>query len=373
MDVSQLRDLDLSSRILLGPGPSMVSPRVLRATAHPPVGHLDPEFLVIMSEVKALLRYTFKTENEFTIPLSGTGTAGMEAAIANFVEPGDRVLAAINGYFGERLADMAARYGGQVDRVERPWGEIFSAQEIGAALNGADYKLVTLVHGETSTGTVQRGVADIANTVHDHGALLVLDTVASLGGVPVDVDGWGVDICYSGSQKCLSALPGLAPFTVSPRALETFRRREHAVTNWYLDLNGLSQYWLEPHQYHHTAPVNTIYALREALRLVVEEGLETRFERHRLNAERLWRGLENMNLSPRVPEAYRLPVLTTPQLPEELDESALRGQLLQEFNIEIAGGFGPLAGEIWRIGLMGYSCRRENVSLLLAALTELLG
>ena len=325
-----------------------------------------------MAEVKDLLRYTFRTKNEFTIPISGTGTAGMETAIANFVEPGDRVLTAINGFFGDRLADMASRYGAQVERLERPWGEIFTPEDFDAALKDGGYKLVTLVHGETSTGTVQTHVDEIADVVHRHGALLVLDTVASLGGVPIEVDDWGVDICYSGSQKCLSAPPGLAPFTANARSMEVFKQRQSLVTNWYLDITGLSKYWLEPHAYHHTGPINMFYALREALRLVIEEGIENRWTRHRSIAEGLWAGLETLGLPPRVPEAYRMPSLTTPQLPDGLEEAAIRSKLLKEYNLEIAGGFGPLAGQIWRIGLMGFSARRENVTLLLAALKEIL-
>jgi alanine-glyoxylate transaminase/serine-glyoxylate transaminase/serine-pyruvate transaminase len=232
---------------------------------------------------------------------------------------------------------------------------------------------VTLVHGETSTGTVQTRIDEIAEVVHKHGALLILDTVASLGGVPVDVDGWEIDICYSGSQKCLSAPPGLAPITVSPRAMEVFKKRATPVSNWYLDIDGLSSYWLaEPHKYHHTVPVNMIYSLREALRLVAEEGLEKRWWRHHANADALWAGLEKLGLPARVPLDYRMPSLTTPQLPEGLDEAKIRSQLLDDYNLEIAGGFGPLAGQIWRIGLMGYSSRLENVTLLLAALDTLL-
>lgn len=372
MSTLQFDDLNTSSRILLGPGPSMVPPRVLRALAQPPIGYLDPEIVVVMDELKQLLRYTFMTENEFTIPISGTGTAGMETAIANFVEPGDGVLTAINGFFGERLADMAARYGGKVQRLEKPWGEIFTPDDFEAALSEGDFKLVTLVHGETSTGTVQTKVDEIAEVVHNHGALLVLDTVASLGGVPVGVDDWDVDICYSGSQKCLSAPPGLAPFTAGARAMKVFEQRQSKVANWYLDINGLSGYWLAPHKYHHTGPINMFYALREALRLVAEEGLEQRWARHRSVAEGLWGGLEKLGLPPRVPLDYRLASLTTPKLPGGLDEAGIRSQLLNNYNLEIAGGFGPLAGQIWRIGLMGYSARRENVALLLAALAELI-
>jgi alanine-glyoxylate transaminase/serine-glyoxylate transaminase/serine-pyruvate transaminase len=350
----------------------MIAPRVLKALATPVVGHLDPEFLEVMSEVQDLLRYTFQTENDFTIPISGTGSAGMEAALCNFLEPGDRALVAINGYFGERLAEMATRYQAHVDRLERPWGEIFSPEEIESALQRGDYKILALVHGETSTGAVQRDIAAITAAAHRSGALVVLDTVASLGGTPVEVDAWDVDICYSGSQKGLSAPPGLAPLTVNQRALDVLNNRSSPVANWYLDLTLLGRYWGEPHAYHHTAPVNMICALREALRLAAEEGLEARFSRHRANAELLWDGLENLGLPPLIPEQNRLVTLTTPQLPTGLDELNLRRRLLAEYNIEIAGGFGPLAGKIWRIGLMGFSSRRENVALLLAVLNDFL-
>jgi alanine-glyoxylate transaminase/serine-glyoxylate transaminase/serine-pyruvate transaminase len=372
MDAERFKDLEVAPRILLGPGPSMVSPRVLRVLATPPVGHLDPGFLEVMADVQELLRYTFQTGNELTFPISGTGTAGMEASLCNFIEPGDRVLIGVKGYFGERLADMAARYGAQVDRVERPWGEAFTADEIEAAMGDQTYKLVAVVHGETSTGVVQGEIPAISAVAHRHGALLVLDTVASLGGVPVDVDAWDVDICYSGSQKCLSIPPGLAPITISPRAMEVLNNRKTPVANWYLDLKGLVRYWGAPHAYHHTTPINMVYALREALRIIAEEGLENRFARHRTNAETLWAGLEKLGLPPRVSMENRLASLTTPQLSVGFDEAAIRRQLLEDYNLEIAGGFGPLAGQIWRIGLMGFSSRKENVTLLLAALRKLM-
>ena len=366
------QDLNTSARILLGPGPSMVSPRVLRAMAQPPVGHLDPQFLEVMGDVQALLRYVFQTENQLTIPVSGTGSAAMEAALCNFIEPGDDVLIAVNGYFGERLVDMAGRYGAQVDRIDRPWGEVFTPEEIEAALKQKSYKLMAIVHAETSTGALQPQVAEIAAAAHRHGALLVLDTVTSLGGVPVEIDAWGVDVAYSGTQKALSCPPGLSPLTIGARAREVLDNRKTKVANWYLDMSLLTKYWGSERTYHHTAPINMNYALREALRIVDEEGLEARFARHRAFAELLWQGLEDLGLPPRVPIEYRLPTLTTPQLPEGVEDAAVRKQLLSEYNIEIAGGFGPLAGKIWRIGLMGYSSRKENVTLLLAALKELL-
>jgi alanine-glyoxylate transaminase/serine-glyoxylate transaminase/serine-pyruvate transaminase len=345
---------------------------VLRAMTTPLIGHLDPQFLAIMNEVQELLRYVFQTENELTIPISGTGSAGMEASLCNFIESGDRVLVAINGYFGERLYDMAGRYGAQVDRLERPWGEVFDPEEIEEALKGKNYKLLALVHAETSTGALQGDIPEITAAAHRHGALVVLDTVTSLGGLPVEIDAWEVDIAYSGSQKCLSAPPGLAPLTVSPRAGEVLANRKSLVANWYLDLTTLTKYWGDERTYHHTAPISANYALREALRIVAEEGLEARFARHRANAELLWAGLEALDLPPMIPESYRIPTLTTPQLSPSVDDAAVRSRLLNDYNIEIAGGFGPLLGQIWRIGLMGYSSRREYVTLLLAALRQIL-
>jgi len=365
-------DLNTSARILLGPGPSMVPPRVLHAMATPPIGHLDPQFLEVMSDVQELLRYVFQTENPLTIPVSGTGSAGMEAALCNFIETGEDVLIAVSGYFGERLVDMASRYGANVDRIDRPWGEVFDLKEIESALSKKKYKLFGIVHAETSTGALQPQIKEIAASAHKHGALLVLDTVTSLGGVPVEIDNWDVDVSYSGTQKALSCPPGLSPLTVSERARDVLINRKSKVANWYLDLSLVNKYWGKERTYHHTAPVNMNFALREALRIVAEEGLEARFERHRANAELLWDGLQELDLPPRVPIEYRLSTLTTPQLPEGIEEAAMRRQLLNEYNIEIAGGFGPLAGKIWRIGLMGYSSRKENVTLLLAALDEIL-
>ena len=372
MEVKSYQDLNISPRILLGPGPSMVSPRVLNALSTPIIGHLDPEFLALMREVQELLRYVFQTENELTVPISGTGSAGMEASLCNFIEPGDRVLIAVLGYFGERLVEMAGRYGAQVDRIDRPWGEVFDPDEIKAALSQKKYKLLALVHAETSTGVLQPGVAEIAGAAHQNGALVVMDMVTSLGGLPVEIDAWGVDIAFSATQKSLSAPSGLAPITISTRACEVLRKRSTPVRNWYLDLSLLEKYWGDERTYHHTAPINNNYALREALRMVVEEGLEARFQRHQANAEMLWAGLEELDLSLLVPAEHRLPTLTTPIVPPGVDALDVRKQLLNDYNLEIAGGFGPLQGQIWRIGLMGFSSRREHVLLLLAALREML-
>jgi len=372
MEVKSYQDLNISPRILLGAGPSMVSPRVLSALSAPVIGHLDPEFLALMQEVQELLRYVFQTENELTVPVSGTGSAGMEASLCNFIEPGDNVLVAVLGYFGERLVEMAGRYGAQVDRIDRPWGEVFDPDEVKTALGQKKYKLLALVHAETSTGVLQPGIAEIAAAAHQNGTLVVMDAVTSLGGLPVEIDAWDVDVAFSGTQKSISAPPGLAPVTISPRAREVLRNRSTPVRNWYLDLSLLEKYWGSERTYHHTAPINSNYALREALRMVAEEGLEARFERHKANAKVLWAGLEDLDLSLLVPEENRSPTLTTTIVPPGVDALEIRQQLLNDYNLEIAGGFGPLAGKIWRIGLMGFSSRRENVLLLLAALREIL-
>ncbi len=372
MESPSIHELNTSPRILLGPGPSMVPPRVLRSMMMPLIGHLDPEFLTVMAEEQTLLRQVFQTENDLTLAIPGTGSAGMEAAICNFIEPGDRILVPIIGFFGERLAEMALRYGAEVERLERPWGETFDPGEIESALEKKHYKIVALVHAETSTGALQDGIPEIASAVHRHGALLVLDTVTSLGGLPVEIDRWDVDIAYSAAQKSLSCPPGLAPLTVSNRARDVLHKRKQPVANWYLDLNGLEKYWGEAHAYHHTSPISTHFALREGLRIVMEEGLEARFARHRAHAEMLWRGLDELDLPPLVPYANRLATLTTPQLLPSIDDIAIRKRLLEDYNIEIAGGFGPLKGKVWRIGLMGFSSRRENVVLLLAAIREIL-
>jgi alanine-glyoxylate transaminase/serine-glyoxylate transaminase/serine-pyruvate transaminase len=349
----------------------MVPPRVLHALAHPLVGHLDPQFIALMNEVQELLRFVFQTDNQLTIPVSGTGSAAMEAALCNFIEPGDPVLIGVNGYFGERLCDIAGRYGAEVRRIEQPWGEVFAVDDIEKALRDKPAKIVALVHAETSTGACQpmEGMADV---VHHYGGLLVMDCVTSLGGMPVAVDTWGVDVAYSGSQKCLSCPPGLGPLTISPRAAGVLRERKTQVPNWYLDLTMIERYWGSQRTYHHTAPINMNYALREALRIVHEEGLEARFARHRASAELLWNGLQSLGLELRAPLPHRLPMLTTVVIPDGVDGATVQRRLLDEYNIEIAGGLGALKGQIWRVGLMGYSSRRENVVLLLAALERLL-
>jgi len=364
--------LNVPPRLLMGPGPSLVDPRILQAMALPLVGHLDPYFLKIMDRTQSLLRYVFETDNQLTIPVSGTGSAGMEAAVANLIEPGDQALICINGYFGLRLADMAGRYGAEVTTITRPWGEVFSVEEIQQALSRQPAKIVAIVQAETSTGALQP-LDEIAEVVHAAGGLLLVDAVTSLGGLPVRVDATGIDACYSGTQKCLSVPPGLAPVTFGPRAMQALKNRKTRVANWYLDLSMVEKYWGQERTYHHTAPISANYGLYEGLRIVAEEGLEARWERHYKNARLLWEGIESLGLSLHVPETYRLPSLTTVRVPDGVDEAKIRSRLLQEYNIEIGGGLGELKGKVWRVGLMGYTSRRENVTLFLAALKELLG
>ncbi len=364
--------LDLPPRILLGPGPSLVDPRVQRAMLAPVVGHLDPAFLNVMDGVQQLLRLVFETQNELTLAIPGTGTAGMEAAVANMIEPGDEVLVCSSGYFGERIAEMARRYGGVVETLRRPCGEVFEADEVGQALQRTrPPKLVALVQAETSTGALQP-LEEIAGVVHAAGALLLADAVTSLGGAPVGVDRVGIDICYSGSQKCLGCPPGLAPLTLSPAAVQKLESRRSPVTSFYLDLGLLRRYWGPERAYHHTAPISMVYALHEGLRIVAEEGLEARWGRHRRNAGLLWQGLEAMGLELHVPPAHRLPPLTTVRIPAGADDLQVRRRLLNEYNIEISGGLGELKGKVWRIWLMGFSSRPELVELLLAALGKIL-
>jgi len=368
---SRYSDLDLSPRLLLGPGPSMIPPRVLRVMATPVVGYMDPQYLSLMDETQALLRMVFQTTNPLTLALPGTGSAGMEASLYNFIEEGDRVLICVAGFFGERMVEMAARAHADVQRIEVPWGQVFSARQIEEALRARPARLVAIVHGETSTGVCQP-LEEIAEVVHRHGALLLVDTVASLGGVSVPVDQLGIDICYTGSQKCLSAPPGLAPITVGPAGEEALGRRKKPVQSWYLDLTLIRKYWGPERVYHHTGPMSMVYALREALRLVEEEGLAARCERHSRVARMLWEGLEALGLRLVVPLEYRLPTLTTVYVPDGVDEAYVRRRLLEEYNIEIAGGLGAFRGRAWRIGLMGHSCRPENVVTLLAALERVL-
>jgi alanine-glyoxylate transaminase / serine-glyoxylate transaminase / serine-pyruvate transaminase len=360
-------------RVLMGPGPSDVHERVLNAMARPTVGHLDPAFVGLMDEIKDLLRYVFRTQNALTMPVSGPGTAGMESCVVNLVEPGDRVVICQNGVFGARLADMARRAGAEVVVVEDEWGRAASPEKLETALAAnPDVDLVGFIQAETSTGALS-DAESLARVAHDHEALALVDTVTALGGVPVEVDGWGLDVVYSGTQKCLSAPPGLSPITLNDEAAERVRSRETPVQSWFMDLNLVMGYWGGgKRSYHHTAPVNALYGLHEALLMVKEEGIENAWARHRRNHEALRAGLETLGMRFIVPELERLPELNAVSVPEGVDEAKVRGRLLEEYNLEIGAGLGALAGRIWRIGLMGYASRPENVMLCVRALGEVL-
>ncbi|MDN5848898.1 MAG: alanine--glyoxylate aminotransferase family protein [Nitrococcus sp.] len=358
-------------RILMGPGPSDTHPRVLAALARPTVGHLDPYFLQIMDELQTMLRAVFQTSNALTLAVSGTGSLGMEACVVNLIEPGDRMLVCVNGVFGGRMSDVAARAGAQVSTLERDYGEVFGAEEIAEAVRRLHPKVVGIVHAETSTGAWQP-LQEIAEVVHAGDALLLVDCVTSLAGAPVEVDGWGLDAVYSGTQKCLSCPPGLAPVTFSQRAVEAIDRRQSKIASWYLDMTMVRNYWGESRAYHHTAPINSNYGLHEALRLVLEEGLEHRFSRHRRNHEALKAGLKALGIEYSVAEGLQLPMLNSVWVPKGIDDVALRSQLLNDYGIEIGGGLGPVKGRTLRIGLMGEASTARNVLLFLAALERCL-
>jgi len=369
---SMMQDFIPPRRVLLGPGPSTVHPRVLKAMATPLIGHLDPAFLSLMNDVQTLLRRVFTTENSFAIAISGTGSAGMEAAIVNLVEPGDPIVVGVNGVFGTRLATIVERCGGKAIRVESPWGRIVEPDAIEAAIRRfGSVKAVAIVHAETSTG-VSQPLEPVGQVCRAHDALFIVDAVTSLGGMPVEVDRWGIDACYSATQKCLSCPPGLAPFTLSPRAVSAMKGRRTPCPSWYLDMSLVADYWTERNRaYHHTAPISMLYALREALRLVEEEGCAVRYARHRLNGEALTAGLMAIGFDPLPSDGQRLPMLSCVTVPDHIDEAAVRAQLLDRFGIEIGGGLGPLKGKVWRVGLMGESCTEDNVLMLLNALEEL--
>jgi alanine-glyoxylate transaminase/serine-glyoxylate transaminase/serine-pyruvate transaminase len=360
------------TRVLLGPGPSAVHPRVLQAMATPLIGHLDPAFIELMEETKRLLRATFRTANPLTLPISATASAGMEACLVNLLEPGDTAIVGVNGVFGTRMADIVRRCGATAVTVEAPWGRIVEPDAIAAALQQAPQaKLVALVHAETSTG-VWQPLDDIARLVRGTEALLVVDTVTSLGGCPVLVDEWGIDACYSGTQKCLSAPPGLSPLTFGPRAVAALHRRRTPVQSWYLDLTLIERYWGDERVYHHTAPISMNYALLEALRLIDEEGLAPRWARHERHHRALEAGLAAIGLTLAAQEGHRLWTLNAVRIPDGVDDAAFRRALLDAFGIEIGGGLGPMKGTVWRIGLMGESSTPANVLLVLSALEQLL-
>jgi alanine-glyoxylate transaminase/serine-glyoxylate transaminase/serine-pyruvate transaminase len=364
--------LNPSPRILLGPGPSDVHPRVLTAMATPLIGHLDPQFLEMMNDTQDMLRQLFRTRNQLTFPVSGTGSAGMETCVVNLIEPGDKMVVCVNGVFGQRMTDVAQRAGATVTTIERPWGEVFDAGQIRDVLKKVRPKALGIVHAETSTGAWQP-LAELGAICHETDTLLLADTVTSLGGVPVEVDAWGIDAVYSGTQKCLSCPPSLAPVSFSPRAVEVINHRKTKVQSWYLDMTMVQRYWGEERFYHHTAPITAIYALREALRLIHEEGLEVRWARHLRNHKALRAGLAALSITYAAAEGHQLPMLNAVRIPAGVDDLSTRKRLLADFGIEIGGGLGDFKGKAWRIGLMGYSSRPNNVLLLLAALEQCLG
>jgi alanine-glyoxylate transaminase/serine-glyoxylate transaminase/serine-pyruvate transaminase len=365
-----MRPLDPPKRLLLGPGPSMVAPRVYQAMSKPVVGYLDPYCFQVIEDIQTGLRQVFGTKNDLTIPISGTGSAGMEAAVANFAEPGEKFAIFVNGFFSERITEMARRQRADVVRLEKPWGEIFGDAEAQDFIRREKPRVVAYVQAETSTGAFQPGKA-ICDAAHEAGALVIADCVTSLGGMPVEVDATGIDIAYSCSQKGLSCPPGLSPFTVSPRAWERLQSRATPVQSWYLDVRLLETYY-KGHKYHHTVPISMLYALHEGLALVEEEGLEQRWERHRRNHLALVAAIEKIGLRMHVATDRRLWTLNTVRVPEGIDDAKIRKRLLDEYGIEILGGFGPLAGKVFRIGLMGSSSTEENVRLLVEALEKVL-
>lgn len=365
------KDTIAIQRTLMGPGPSDVSPRVLKAMSSPCIGHLDPYFLSVMDHTQSLLRFLFQTQNAFTIPVSGTGSAGMETCFVNFVEPGDTVLVCVNGVFGTRMCDIVNRLGGKLIRVDGEWGRAVDPEKVRQAVKDAPVKLIALVHAETSTGVCQP-LDEIAKIAKDSGALLLVDMVTSLGGMDIAIDRAGIDIAYSGTQKCLSCPPGLSPVTFGPKAVEMLSKRKQPVPSWYLDMTMVQSYWGSERKYHHTAPINMIYALNEALCIISEEGLGNRFARHHLHHEALVAGVEAMGLSMFVPKTERLPMLNAISIPDGIMDVNVRKTLLNSYGIEIGGGLGPLAGKVWRVGLMGESCSRKNVVLLLSALESIL-
>ena len=358
-------------RVLMGPGPSDVDARVLEALSRPTIGHLDPAFMNILNQIRELLQYTFQTKNQMTLAMSGTGSAGMETCVANLLEPGDEILVCINGVFGNRMADVAQRYGAVVHKIETEWGRVFEPDQIKGALDKNKVKIVGIVHAETSTGAHQP-LEEISRIVHEYDALLLADTVTSLGGAEVALDKWQIDAAYSGTQKCLSCPPGLSPVSLSSRAVDVLDKRKTKVQSWYLDLTMIRQYWGSERLYHHTAPVNMNYALLEALKMVKEEGLEKRWQRHQRNHKILKAGLSAMGISYVSQKGHGLPMLNAVAVPAGADDAKGRKQLLEEFGIEIGGGLGALKGKAWRIGLMGSACSESNVMLFLAALEKCL-
>jgi alanine-glyoxylate transaminase/serine-glyoxylate transaminase/serine-pyruvate transaminase len=361
-------------RTLMGPGPSDVSPRVLEALARPTVGHLDPVFVGMMGEMKSLLQYAFQTQNELTLPVSAPGSAGMETCFVNLVEPGDKVIVCQNGVFGGRMKENVERCGATPIMVQDEWGTVVDPNKVEEALKAhPDAKVVAFVHAETSTGA-QSDAATLTKLAREHDCLTIVDAVTSLGGTPVLVDEWEIDAVYSGTQKCLSAPPGLSPISFNDRAAEVVRNRKHSVQSWFLDLNLVMGYWGEgaTRAYHHTAPINNLYGLHEALVVLQEEGLENAWARHEQHHQALRAGLEAMGMGFVVKEGDRLPQLNAVTIPEGVDDATVRGRLLKEYQLEIGAGLGALAGKVWRIGLMGHACNARNVLNCLSALENVL-
>ncbi len=361
-------------RTLMGPGPSDVHPRILSAMARPTIGHLDPAFIEMMDEVKEMLKYAFVTENELTMPISAPGSAGMEACFANLVEPGDKVIVCINGVFGSRMKENVTRVGGQAIIIEDDWGRPVDPKKVEQCLiDNPDTKIVAFVHAETSTGALSdaKTLCQIAN---QYGCINIVDAVTSLAGSELRADEWGIDAIYSGSQKCLSAMPGLSPVSFSERAIHKLTNRQTPVTSWFLDLNLVMGYWGKgaKRAYHHTAPVNTLYGLHESLVMLTEEGLENSWNRHQENHQLLRDGLQNFGIHYLVEKSSRLPQLNSVIIPDNLNDEEVRNSLLANYNIDIGAGLGALAGKIWRIGLMGYTSRKENIERLLSAMKETL-
>ncbi len=371
IDSREYRDIDPGFRLLMGPGPSDVASRVLQAMAAPCIGHLDPYFIEVMNETQSLLRYLFEADYAFTIPVSGTGSAGMETCFVNLVEPGDRVLVCVNGVFGERMSDIVGRIGGELIRVDFPWGRAVDPEVVRKKARETKPSILAVVHAETSTGACSP-IDELSEVAQEAGALYLVDMVTSMGGIPVKVAENRIDAAYSGTQKCISCPPGLSPVTLSPRAMDKLKGRKSPVMSWYLDMGMVGSYWGKERKYHHTAPINMIYGLREALRIIAEEGLEARFARHRENHLALVAGLEAMGLTMLVPEEERLPMLNAVMIPEGANDARVRSTLLKDYNIEIGAGLGGLAGKVWRIGLMGTTCNRRNVVLFLGALYTVL-
>ena len=371
-EITKIGELTPPMRLMMTPGPSSIDPRVYRALAAPVVGHIDPWFKTCMDETQILMRQVFQTENRITMPLSASGSGGIEASVLNTLEEGDEAIICVNGWFSERMYEIALRSPAKVTKVEAPYGKAVDPEDVRKAGAGRNIKIVGLAHGETSSGVVTQ-LDPFRKVADELGALLIVDAVASLAAEPMHVDRQRLDIVFSGSQKALSAPPGMSPITVSPRVEELLKNRKKKVQSWYFDLTTAMNYWGKDRLYHHTPPISLIYALREAMRLTVEEGLENRWERHRVNQQALIAGVEAMGLELLVKNPKERLVTVTPvMIPVGLDDAKFRTQLLDEFNIEIAGGIGPLKGKIWRLGLMGYCAQRANVLLLLAAMEKVM-